>query len=129
MSFSADNIEELKRKFNYISPLINDSFKISESNKKYLASLGLLEINILKGNNTKDKFYQTYNKISPDIDKDEFISTFLDDNIKDNILYNVYEAYELCNLYQMQLTTVGEIIALSNIKKLYPDLDIKTWIY
>jgi len=129
MKFSADNIEELKRKFNYISPLINDSFKISESNKKYLASLGLLEINILKGNNTKDKFYQTYNKINPDIDKDEFISTFLDNNIKDNILYNVYEAYESCNLYQIQLTTVGEIIALSNIKKLYPDLDIKTWIY
>ena len=133
-SFKIDTIDDLEKIYINIKPLIEEAFDISESNKKYLASLGLIEINILKGNNTKDKFYDTYNHIEKELNRNEFIEKYLSENFwyetKNNYesIKEIYKYYELNQLYQLHLTTVGEMIAISNLKKLFPDIDAKIWI-
>ena len=139
ISFKVTTPQELDDIFKNLMPLVEDSFDISEANKKYLASLGLIEINILKGNNTKDKFYNTYKYFSEKLNRDEFINKYMElnfnepeflENNNDNFenLKKFYMNYEINELYQLHLTTVGEMIALSNLKKIYPDLNVEIWI-
>lgn len=127
IKFSENDFSELEKIYMKLTPLTKASFKISDSNKKYLASLGLIEINILRGNNTKDKFYETYKYINSDLAKDDFIKKYFE-NLNDTDMIKNYTAYENNHLYQIHLTTVGEMIALANLKKIYPDIDITIWI-
>jgi hypothetical protein len=127
ISFKVTTSQDLDDIFKNIMPLVEDSFDISEANKKYLASLGLLEINILKGNNTKDKFYKTYKYLDEKLNKDKFIIKYMElDNFEN--LKKIYMNYEINELYQLHLTTIGEMIALSHLKKIYPNLNVETWI-
>jgi len=132
-TFKLDTMDELEKIFMDIKPLIEESFDISESNKKYLASLGLIEINILKGNNTKDKFYETYKNVEI-LDRSEFIEKYLGNNflldVEDSYknINDIYGNYEKNQLYQLHLTTVGEMIAISNLKKIFPNIDVEIWI-
>jgi len=139
ISFKETIPQDLDDIFKNLIPLVEDSFDISEANKKYLASLGLIEINILKGNNTKDKFYNTYKYFDKKLNRDEFINKYMKldfnepdflENNNDNFenLKKFYMNYEINELYQLHLTTVGEMIALSNLKKIYPDLNVEIWI-
>lgn len=140
VTFKKTTPEKLENIFQNIIPLIKASFEISESNKKYLASLGLIEINILKGNNTKEKFYNTYKYFDKELNKDEFINKYLkvesdmvkflseEEKTDYQSVKEAYKHYELNELYQLHLTTIGEMIALSNLKKIYPDLNVEIWI-
>ncbi len=134
-TINIESMDELETIFKDIRTLVEEAFDISESNKKYLASLGLIEINILKGNNTKDKFYETYKDNSEEeLDRNEFIDKYLSENPlfeSENEYKNindVYNYYEANKLYQLHLTTVGEMIAISNLKKIFPDIDVEIWI-
>ena len=125
IKYTKESLNDLAATFKEFIPLIKESFDISNSNKKYLSSLGLVEINLLEGDNTYDKFYDTYQSLLPNLEKENFTKEI---EKKYSDIYLTLTTYKKNSLYQMHPTTVGEMIALANLKKIYKDIDMKTWI-
>ncbi len=102
----------------------NNIFELSDINIKYLEYLGVLS----KDYSVQNKFYKGTLKAYPFL-KDVAYDV-MDNEFKVNAptFYDLIKYCENNCLSQIQLTPIGQLIALVNIKKVIPTLDYKVWI-
>lgn len=107
-----------------IMKVSNNIFELSDINIKYLEYLGVLS----KGYVVQNRFYKGTLKAYPFL-KDVAYNV-MDNEFKVNAptFYNLIKYCENNFLSQIQLTPIGQLIALVNIKKVIPAIDYKVWI-
>jgi hypothetical protein len=95
------------------------------SQLNYLASLGILSINQFQGIDPYDEIKQQYSYL--------YKNTELKD-IKEDIEKNSPSLAEMAKIYEekklrvVNLTLVGILIALINMRRIFPSIDYKIWI-
>ncbi len=117
------SLDELDNNFKQLNSVMTDIENTSESEIGYLASLGLLSITTIESENSQSKFFMTYGYIDSSLEQTAFLEQLA--NYKN--INNILEIYKKKQLSKARLTTVGEAIALSHLKKVF-DLDISKWI-
>lgn len=107
-----------------IMKVSNNIFELSDINIKYLEYLGVLS----KDYAVKNQFYKGTLKTYPFL-KDVAYDV-MDNEFKVNAptFYNLIKSCENNCLSQIQLTPIGQLIALVNIKTVILTLDYKVWI-
>ena len=107
-----------------IKKVSNNIFELSDINIKYLEYLGVLS----KDYTITNQFYKGTLKTYPFL-KDVAYDV-MDNEFKVNAptFYNLIKSCENNCLSQIQLTPIGQLIALVNIKTVIPTLDYKVWI-
>lgn len=107
-----------------IMKVSNNIFELSDINIKYLEYLGVLSKDYV----VQNQFYKWTLKAYPFL-KDVAYNV-MDNEFKANAptFYNMIKYCENNFLSQIQLTPIGQLIALVNIKKVIPDIDYKVWI-
>ena len=107
-----------------IMKVSNNIFELSDINIKYLEYLGVLSKDYV----VQNRFYKGTLKAYPFL-KDVAYNV-MDNEFKVNAptFYNLIKYCENNFLSQIQLTPIGQLIALVNIKKVIPAIDYKVWI-
>ena len=107
-----------------IMKVSNNIFELSDINIKYLEYLGVLSKDYV----VQNQFYKGTLKAYPFL-KDVAYNV-MDNEFKVNAptFYNLIKYCENNYLSQIQLTPIGQLIALVNIKKVIPAIDYKVWI-
>lgn len=118
------NFRQLEQAAASIISITSNSFNLSLSNKQYLQFTGVLTSIRIMG----DDFIATTKK------RYEFLETIPNEKLEKLIekrapsykkLMDIYKSNEL---YQITLTTVGQMIALANLKRVLGNLDYGIWI-
>lgn len=118
VSIPVESIGDIDKFYKNILDLTDKSYSISESNKKHLEYIGTLSIDMLIISDVRQRIIRTYRNIK---DLDKQIET------KCPELYKCIEAFQANNLFKIRLTSVGEMIALSNLKQIV-NVDYSIWI-
>lgn len=118
------NLGQLEQPASLMIKLTENSFNISESNKKYLQFTGTLtSINI-----TPDDYRKTTKNNYP------FLKEIPDNQLdilieRDAPSYKkLMDIYKSNKIHRITLTTVGEMIALANFKRIMPEIEYSIWI-
>jgi hypothetical protein len=119
------NIGFAERNNSIVYAMTKDLPEESYSHLNYLASLGILTINQFQGINPYEAIKQHYSELYKDFE----ISKIKDDvNSKSPSLARMAEIYEKQELRVVNLTPVGILIALINMRRIFPSIDYKVWI-
>lgn len=119
------NIGCAERNNSIVYAMTKDLPEESYSHLNYLASLGILTINQFQGINPYEAIKQHYSELYKDFE----ISKIKDDvNSKSPSLARMAEIYEKQELRVVNLTPVGILIALINMRRIFPSIDYKVWI-
>lgn len=107
-----------------IMKVSNNIFELSDINIKYLEYLGVLSKDYV----VQNQFYKGTLKAYPFLN--DVAYNVMDNEFKVNAptFYNLIKYCENNFLSQIQLTPIGQLIALVNIKKVIPTIDYKVWI-
>ena len=112
------DLKDLELK-NILLMKLSDSFYVSDAEKKYLQYTGILyELNIMSND-----YFKTCKENYP-ILKDINIEQV---KVEAPNFYNVIELYKTLKVPQINLSAVGQLIALINLKKVF-NLDYNIWI-
>ena len=104
-----------------IFPLIEPAFQLSQGNKDYLCSKGLLSINLVAdANNLRARFNETITGFPAT--EDELIA------ICPN-LHKIIENYGNGLIQTCTLTASGKLVALSALESVLGQLDMSIWIF
>jgi hypothetical protein len=124
--FTANNPNDFERKFQKIYNLTKGVESLSESDFLHLQYSGSLSINHLLKKDILREYYEKYKNIwGEDLSVDKFDS-FLSENCP-----NLHKCINLVNkkeMHRCELTSVGMLIGLANLKRIFPDINYKTWI-
>lgn len=118
------NFRQLEQASSSIIGLTSNGFNLSLSNLQYLQFTGVLTHIRIMGD---DFIATTKNRYN-------FLETIPDDKLKILIkkrapsYQKLIEVYESDELYQITLTSVGQMIALANLKRVLGNLDYEIWI-
>ena len=106
----------LKLTADKVFKLFDNSTQIQKIHIRHLQSKGLIFINEFKKGNIFSKLEKKYKDI-------------LVDSLKKSIpnLYLLANYYDTSQYYDIELTAVGSLIGLSNLKSVYPECDIHKW--
>ncbi|MDD4528220.1 MAG: hypothetical protein PHF25_09390 [Candidatus Margulisbacteria bacterium] len=118
------DLRQLEQPALLIVGLTSNSFNLSHSNKQYLQFTGTLSaLNII----SRDCMKITKNNYP-------FVKDIADDELAKLIeqkapsYKKLMDIYKINELYQITLTTVGQMIALANLKRVLGNLDYGIWI-
>jgi hypothetical protein len=90
---------------------------------QYLASLGLLEFNTVFTRDPYDMMYQGYKHLAKDTNE---FKTLIESSAPS--LNNLCQIYIKNNYSYATLNSFGQVIALTNLGRIYRDMDLKIWI-
>ena len=102
-------------------PLISPAFQLSEVNKEYLCSKGVLSINLVADANLLRGKFQQMIQGFPATDE-ELLATCPS-------LYSIFKNYDTDSVPTCFLTASGKLVALSAIQGLIGPLDLSIWIF
>lgn len=107
-----------------IMKVSNNIFELSDINIKYLEYLGVLSKDYVVQNQFYKGTLKAYSFLK------DVAYNVMDNEFKVNAptFYNLIKYCENNFLSQIQLTPIGQLIALVNIKKVIPAIDYKVWI-
>ena len=126
MDFKEENtIEGVEAKFKKIFQLTGDLHSVSEVNFIHLEYSGAISLNNIVERDIERHFYAQYELLLQKKSFEEF----------SNSLYRNYpnifaciDAFMVGKMYRAQLTSVGTLIALANLRKSFPEIDYNNWI-
>lgn len=114
------NIQELDSIIGLVVNLTQESFGLTEANKQYLASMGVLTLNrIASANRIQQMLHERYPFLpstNSDIDK------------KYSNLQKIIGVYSENDMSMVFLTTVGQYIGILNLQRIFGKLDFSIWI-
>lgn len=108
-----------------INIITKDVDESISSSIPYLASLGLIIYNQFRGVNPYDAIRQQYNELFEGKNTDEVERIVKE---KSPSMESMAEKYKSFNLRVMELTPVGKMIALINLRRVFDNLDYNIWI-
>ncbi|MCU8055423.1 hypothetical protein L5L78_04255 [Shewanella sp. SM34] len=96
---------------------------LSEPNIQYLAGVGVLNFNPMVGHDAYDIQFQVYPSLAEN--RQEF-----KERVKGQApsLNKLLELYEKEKFSSVSLNTFGQVIALTNLGRIFGDMDLKKWI-
>ncbi|MCL2560718.1 MAG: hypothetical protein FWE10_00130 [Rikenellaceae bacterium] len=109
-----------------VAPLVAPCKTISETSKEFLAYAGILNISTFLGNGLYDGL--SISNVYP------FLKGLPEDEIRKRFesyapsYYSIMKLYDECEAYQINLTAIGKMIALVNLKRVLPQVDYKIWL-
>lgn len=120
-----NGFEELEKVYKKVIGLVGDLEGLSETNLLHLQYSGALSINHIVKKDISRKIYDTYKYISIESGYEDFISLI---NNNSPSLKSCISAFNKNRMYRAELTSVGAIIGLANLKKIFSDIDYSIWI-
>ena len=130
---SAENLEELDSIFSEIHQHVQKASLITESAVLHLEYAGTLSINHIVMKDIKKKVFDTYAHLSAqDFDYsvvNEDMNRFTEE-LYDRApsLANCTDIFNSIGLYRVELTSVGMLLGLANLKRIAPWIDYDIWI-
>ncbi|SFD74025.1 hypothetical protein SAMN04489722_1242 [Algibacter lectus] len=118
------DLRQLEQPASLIISLTSNSFDLSLSNKQYLQFTGALTSLNIVSNDFRDITKRRYEFLK-DIPNDELEKLIEQNAPSYKKLMDVYKTNEI---FQITLTTVGQMIALANLKRVLGNLDYGIWI-
>jgi len=119
-----NDFRQLQAPASLIVGLTKNSFNLSSSNKQYLQFTGTLSSLLIVSNDFRDMTKRRYEFIK-DLPNEELEKQIAEKAPSYKILMDVYKSDEI---YQITLTTIGQMIALANLKRVLGNLDYGIWI-
>jgi hypothetical protein len=109
----------------FINDLTSNIGEFAHSHLSYMASLGVLSISQFQGINPyeaiKTQYEYLYKDMTAEMVKDDI-------TVKSPSLAIMATRYENNNLRMVNLTPVGILIALVNLRRIFPNIDYNIWI-
>jgi hypothetical protein len=118
------DISQIETFCKQILQLVLPCFQITETSILHLSYTGLVFINSLITQNIVSIIKAQYNIY----EKMEETDIMNDIKVKAPSYHTMLERYKSQNYGGIKLTSVGQLIALSNIKRVIPAIDFKIWI-
>lgn len=122
---SLENFDNLEQVFVKVISLVGKLEELTESNLLHLQYSGALSINHIIKKDISRKIHETYKYISEDIDHEIFIKILSDKCKSLSTCINIFNDKKM---YRSELTSVGTLIGLANLRKIFPDIDYNIWI-
>ncbi len=111
---------------NFAKPVL-DSFssncEISVANVRYLAGVGVLDFNPMFGGDAYERFHGDYPSLFTNAEE-------FKEKVKNQApsLYKLLEIYNKGNFVSSNLNTFGQVVALTNLGRVFHKIDLKVWI-
>jgi hypothetical protein len=118
------DLRQLEQPASLIISLTSNSFDLSLSNIQYLQFTGALTSLNIVSNDFRDMTKRRYEFLK-DIPNDELEKLIEQNAPSYKKLMDVYKSNEI---FQITLTTVGQMIALANLKRVLGNLDYGIWV-
>lgn len=118
------SLSQLEQPASLIIELTKNSFDLSQSNKQYLQYTGALTSLNIVSNDFREIAKNSYEFIK-DVTNEELDKLAEEKAPSFKKLMDIYNSNQI---YQITLTTVGQMIALANLKRVLGNLDYGIWI-
>jgi len=121
---SATDVAQLEIVASEILSLVNNALDLSDSEQQYLNYLGLVDVNYIATQSPANILWADYSK------KIKLSSnSFREDiGLKAPSLEALISSYEAGNYGHVFLTTLGRFLGVLNLKKIWHNVDYRTWI-
>lgn len=116
---------ELESVFAKAQSLVGDVSDLSESGLLHLQYSGAMSINHIIKKDISRKVHETYKYLSDDASYEDFTNA-----IKEGApsLLKCVDMFNNHRMYRAELTSVGTLIGLANLKKIFSNIDYGIWI-
>jgi hypothetical protein len=110
---------------NIVKQITNSVGEPNHLQLSYMASFGVITINQFQGINPYDAIKQQYDYLFSEKNTEEVKKIIEEKSLSMKELVDKYEKF---NLRIINLTPVGILIALINLRRLFPQIDYRIWI-
>ena len=116
---------ELESIFARTQGLVGNISGLSESGLLHLQYSGAMSINHIIKKDISRKVHETYKYLSDDTGYEDFTNA-----IKEGVpsLVKCIDMFNNHRMYRAELTSVGTLIGLANLKKIFSSIDYSVWI-
>lgn len=116
---------ELESAFSRALSLVGDISNLSESGLLHLQYSGAMSINHIIKKDISRKVHETYKYLSDDAGYEDFTNAAQESAPS---LVKCVDIFNEHRMYRAELTSVGTLIGLANLKKIFSSIDYSIWI-